>query len=279
MRPGIFAKTFADGSLEASLDAVAASGMRAIQFNLALTGGPSLPDDVPPGLAAWVRDVVAARGLEIVAVSGTCNLAHPSHDVRRHCLAALEALVAAAPTLGTRVVTLCTGTRDPEDMWRWHPDNATREAWADMLGSVGYVVQLAERHDVVVAFEPEPANVVADAGAGRRLLDEIASPHLKVVVDAANLVGPGELERQAEVLERAFESLGADLVLAHAKDVRADGAIVPAGQGELDYARYVALLRQAGYDGALVLHGLAPADVPASVAFLERHLAGVAEVA
>ena len=237
MRPGIFAKTFAGGSLEASLDAVAASGVRAMQFNLALTSGPSLPDDVPPGLAAWVRDSVRARGLEMVAVSGTCNLAHPSHDVRRHGLAALDALIAAAPALGTRVVTLCTGTRDPDDMWRWHPANATREAWADMLGSIGYVVELAERHDVTVAFEPESANVVADAHAGRRLLDEIDSPRLKVVIDAANLIRSDELDRQVKTLERAFGLLGDDLVLAHAKDVRADGKIVPAGQGELDYAR------------------------------------------
>jgi sugar phosphate isomerase/epimerase len=55
--------------------------------------------------------------------------------------------------------------------------------------------------------------------------------------------------------------------------------VVAAGRGGLDYARYVALLRAAGYDGPLVLHGLAPDEVPASVAFLERQLSGrLAEV-
>ena len=281
MRAGIFAKTFAGaGSLEAALDAVAASGVRAVQMNLALAGGPSLPDaPLAPELTRRVREAVAARGLETVAISGTFNMAHPDHEVRRHGLEALDRLIAAAPALGTRVVTLCTGSRDAEDMWRRHPDNATPAAWADMRACVADALRAAHEHDVVLAIEPEHGNVVADAAAARRLLDELATPHLKIVIDAANLILPDELSRQRETLDRAFELLGDALVLAHAKDVRDDGAIVPAGQGGLDYARYVALLRDAGYDGPLVLHGLAPADVPASVAFVERHLHGqLAEV-
>ncbi len=272
MRPGIFAKIFADGSLDASLDGVLASGVAAIQFNLALTGGPSLPDDVPPGLAARVRDSMRDRDLEMVAVSGTYNMAHPDPAVRRRGLQCLETVVAAAPTLGTRVVTLCTGTRDPDDMWRWHPDNATSEAWSDMLDAVHGAVQIAAKHSVILGVEPEHGNVVADAAAARRLLDHIHSPYVKIVFDGANLIRPGELHRQTETLERAFEVLGADLVLAHAKDLLPNGTIVPAGHGGLDYDLYLSLLAQANYRGAVVLHGLAPEDVPGSVAFLRSHL-------
>jgi sugar phosphate isomerase/epimerase len=272
MRPGIFAKTFANGALEGCLDRVAASGIDAIQFNLALTGGPSLPQGVSSGLAAWVRDCVHERGLEMAAVSGTCNMAHPDPDIRARSLRGLDAVIAAAPALGTRVVTLCTGSRDPQDMWSWHPDNATPEAWADMRRSVEEATRTAERHGVTLGVEPEHGNVVVDAAAARRLLDEVGSPHLKIVIDAANLIRPGELDRQAETLECAFELLSGDIVLAHAKDVLNDGTVVPAGRGGLDYARYVALLLQASYDAPLVLHGLGPADVPTSVAFLERYL-------
>lgn len=273
MRAGIFAKTFAGGSLEEALDAIAASGLRAIQFNLALTGGPSLPDaPLAPELTRRVRDAVAARGLETVAVSGTFNMAHPDHDVRGHGLDALARLIAAAPSLGTRVVTLCTGTRDLGDMWRRHPDNASPAAWADMRACVANALRVAEAHDVTLGVEPEHGNVVADAAAARRLLDELPSPHLRIVVDAANLILPGRLAQQRETLERAFELLGDRLVLAHAKDVLDDGTVVPAGRGGLDYEHYVSLLRQAGYDGALVLHGLTPDEVPASAAFLAGQL-------
>ena len=39
----------------------------------------------------------------------------------------LEVLAAACRWLDTRIITLCTGTRDPEDMWKWHPENVRRE--------------------------------------------------------------------------------------------------------------------------------------------------------
>jgi sugar phosphate isomerase/epimerase len=61
-------------------------------------------------------------------------------------------------------------------------------------------------------------------------------------------------------------------VLAHAKDVRHDGTVVGAGRGGLDYDLYVRLLRDAGYDGPLVLHGLAEEEVPQAAAFLRARL-------
>ena len=275
MRVGIFARTYARADLAGTLDAVAASGVGAMQFNLALTGaGASLPEVVPAELAASVRAAAAQRGLEIAAVSGTYNMAHPDAGVRERGGRRLAVLIGAARALGTSVVTLCTGTRDPEDMWRAHPANAGREAWSDMLASVAHAVAAAEAHGVTLAIEPEHGNVVSSAAAGRRLLDEIASPSLKVVLDAANLLRPEQLDDQRPVLAEAFELLGGELVLAHAKDLLRDGAVVAAGRGRLDYPLYLALLAEAGYDGALVLHGLGEDEVAGSVAFLRSALAG-----
>jgi sugar phosphate isomerase/epimerase len=271
MRLGIFAKTFPRPDLAGTLDAVSASGLRVMQFNMALTGGPSLPEAIAPGVAAAVRAQAAERGLEVAAVSGTYNMAHPDPAVREDGLRRLGALLAAAPSLGTRIVTLCTGTRDPDDMWRRHRDNQTPEAWRDMLASVEAALAVAEAHDVTLAFEPEHNNVVDSAVAGRRLLDELRSPRLRVVIDAANLLTGPDLAHQGEILREAFELLGDELALAHAKDVRRDGAIVAAGRGELDYGAYVELLEQTGRDVPLILHGLDEQEVPGSIAFLRRY--------
>lgn len=268
MRLGIFARTFARPTLEATLDAVAEHGLGAVQFNPLLLGGPSLPEAIPPAEAARVAAAHRARGLEIVAVSGTYNMAHPDPARRAEGARRLRALIAVAPALGTRIVTLCTGTRDPDDMWRAHPDNVGAAAWADMLESVGSAVAAAEAAGVIVVVEPEPGNVVRDAEAARSLLDRIGSPALRIVLDAANLLPPDRLPQQRRVLEEAFELLGGDLALAHAKDVRPDGAVVAAGCGSVDYPAYLGLLRSAGYAGPLVLHGLAESEVAASVAFL-----------
>ena len=64
-------------------------------------------------------------------------------------------------------------------------------------------VAIADRHEVTLAFEPEINNVVSSVMRARRLLDEIDSPWLKVVIDPANLLRPGDLGRLGEILEEA----------------------------------------------------------------------------
>ena len=129
---------------------------------------------------------------------------------------------------------------------------------------------MAERHGVVLGVEPEVSNVVDSAHKARRLLDELDSPALKIVMDGANLFHAGELAHMDAVLDEAFDLLGPDIVLAHAKDLSRDGEAgqEAAGTGVLDYDHYLALLCQAGYVGPVILHGLAEAQVDDAVAFL-----------
>jgi sugar phosphate isomerase/epimerase len=160
-------------------------------------------------------------------------------------------------------------------MWRRHPDNDTPAAWADLVAAMGEAVTIAGAYGVTLAFEPEVSNVIDSARKGRRLLDELASPHLKVVIDGANLFHAGELPRMQAILDEAFDLLGPDIVLAHAKDLSRDGEAgqEAAGQGVLDYDHYLSLLRGIGYNGPLILHGLAESQVDEAVAFLHAKLA------
>jgi sugar phosphate isomerase/epimerase len=277
VRLGIFAKTFACSSPEGVFDALARYDLRETQFNMSVAGLPPMPDEIAPSLADRVREAAAKRNVALVAISGTFNMIHPDAEVRRDGLRRLGVLAGACERLGTSTVTLCTGTRDPEDMWRRHPDNGTPEAWRDLLAAMQVALETAEGHGVTLAFEPETGNVVDSAEKGRRLLDEMRSPRLKVIMDAANLFDAEDparrLSRSEEILEEAFELLGGDLLLAHAKDVKVSGEVVAAGKGALDYALYLKHLSEAGYGGPLVMHGLAEEEVEGSLAFLRRKLA------
>jgi sugar phosphate isomerase/epimerase len=275
MQLGIFAKTFVRPTLVQTLDAILDHGLQVTQFNLACAGLPSLPAELDPALVSRIRWDFAVRNLTMAAVSGTYNMIHPDRSQRQEGLRRLAVLAGASRALGTPVITLCTGTRDPDNMWRGHPDNASPAAWRDLLDALEAAIAIAEEHDVTLGFEPEPANVIDSASRGRRLLDELRSPSLKVVLDAANLFRPGDLPRMAQVLDEAFALLGPDIVLAHAKDLTRGGKAgeVAAGRGYLDYDRYLALLHGAGYSGPLILHGLAESEVSGSVAFLRGKLA------
>src|SRR5215217_2020108 len=273
VRLGIFAKTFARSSPEGVFDALASHDLRETQFNMSVAGLPSMPDEIDPALADRMREAAAKRNITVAAVSGTFNMAHPDEEVRRNGLRRLGVIAGACQRLGTSVITLCTGTRDRKSMWRRHPGNGTPEAWRDMLATMQEALTTAEEGGITLAFEPEINNVVASAAKGRRLLDEMRSPRLKVIMDAANLF---DAEDPARRLSRSEELLGGDLVLAHAKDVRRSGEVVAAGKGYLDYDLYLRHLSEAGYDGPLVLHGLTEEEVAGSLAFLREKLVGAA---
>ena len=93
MQLGIFAKTFSRPSLGETLDAVAAHDIAAIQFNMAVAGGPSLPAEIRPAVCVEVRRAVDARGLAMSALSGTYNMAHPDPEVRADGQARLATLI------------------------------------------------------------------------------------------------------------------------------------------------------------------------------------------
>ena len=267
--------TFTSGTLEARLDAAKACGLACVQMSMDCAGLPAMPDEMPAGLPARIRREVAARGMAVASLQGTFNMCHPDAEHRRTGLRRLRLLAEACPQMGTSVIHLCTGTRDPNNMWRRHPDNDAPESWRDMAACVREATDIARQAKVVLAFEPEVSNVVDSARKARRLLDEIGSPHLKVTIDPANIFHAGELPRMREMLDEAFALLGKDIVLAHAKDLDHDGEAghKAAGQGVLDYDRYLGLLRSYHCKGPLLLHGLSAAQVPGCMAFLRAKLA------
>jgi sugar phosphate isomerase/epimerase len=274
MQLGIFAKTFSRPTLSGILDAVQSHSLNCVQFNFTCVGLPTLPEWIDAGLVHQIRCELQTHKIAMAAVSGTFNLIHPDIQVRQDGLRRLKLMIATCRQLGTSIITLCTGTRDPENMWRSHPDNNSPKAWRDLLTSLSEVLSVAEASDVRLAFEPEIGNVLNSAQKGRRLLDEIKSSHLKVVMDGANLVQSGGLQRMNDTLTEAFALLGDDIAIAHAKDLDREGEMgnVPAGKGLLDYDHYLSLLRTAGFEDSLILHGLDEKDVAESVGFLRERL-------
>ena len=275
MQIGIFTRIFVRPTLEEVLDAVVAHGLANVQFNMLCAGVAEMPAEIEATLSARIRREMSARNIEMGAISGTFNIIDPDLAKRQAGFRRLKVLAATCEQLGTSIITFCTGTRNPDYLWRAHPDNASPEAWQDMLVAMGEAVQIAEEHEVTLAFEPEVSNVVDSAQKARRLLDEIQSPHLKVTIDGANLFHQGELPRMREILDKAFDLLGADIVFAHAKDLSRDGEAghEAAGTGLLDYDHYISLLRAIGFAGPLVLHSLTEVQAPDCVRFLREKLA------
>jgi sugar phosphate isomerase/epimerase len=268
MQIGIFAKTFDTIGANPTLAAAAQAGYSTVQFNMACLGLPSMPDKIEPGVAEGVAAASRATHVSVAAVSGTYNMNHPDKAVRARGLARLEVLAAACKSLGTRLVTLCTGTRDAQDQWRWHPANAQPDAWRDLVAEMEAAVAIADRHDIELGIEPELANVVSDARRARRLLDEMASPRLRIVLDPANLFEIADGAERRSLIEDAVALLSKDIAIAHAKDRTATGEFTTAGKGVIDFTHFIRCLQDAGFDGPLITHGLAAEDAASVATFL-----------
>jgi sugar phosphate isomerase/epimerase len=272
MRLGIFARTFPGTDPASVLASAAAAGYSCTQYNMACSGLPSMPDSINPRQATRVAEASAGTGVAIVAVSGTYNMIHPDPRTRADGHRRLEVLATRCAELSTALITLCTGTRDPVDQWRRHPDNDTEAAWHDLLTAMEAAISIADRHNVDLGIEPELGNVVNSATKARRLIDTMTSRRLKVVIDPANLFEVATLEQQRDLVSSAIDLLADRIVLAHAKDRTRDGRFTTAGKGVLDYVHYIERLRSAGFAGSMVTHGLSAHEAGDVVAFLSERL-------
>ncbi len=275
MRLGIFAKTFAGSDPGVVLAASKAAGFAAVQYNMACSGLAAMPDALSAGDVAAVASASRASGVAIAAVSGTYNMIHPDPAVRAKGLARLEVLLRHAAAMGTGMVTLCTGTRDGEDQWRHHPDNASAAAWRDLLDEMGKACALAEPLGIKLGIEPELANVVDTAPRARALIDTLQSPALAIVLDPANLFEVATLADQWDLLSRSVDLLADRIAMAHAKDRDAAGGFATAGKGVVDFPHFLGRLKAAGFDGDLVTHGLAAEEAAGVARYLSGVLAGL----
>ena len=275
MRLGIFAKTFPGSEPGTVMAAARAAGYGVVQYNMACSGLPAMPETIPDGIAEAVRTAALDQALDVAAISATYNMIHPDPAQRWRGHDSLEVIAGAAQRMGTRLLTLCTGTRDPDDQWRGHPDNASPEAWRDLAASLETALDIAERCDVDLGIEPELANVIDSAAKARAIIDEMASSRLKIILDPANLFEVASLAEQQRLVSEAIDLLADRIVMAHAKDRDAAGGFTTAGKGVLDYGHYLAGLARIGFDGPLVTHGLAAGEAAEVAAFLEEKLAGI----
>lgn len=270
MRLGIFAKTFTGTDPLTVLQAAKGAGYACVQYNMACSGLSAMPDALTDAQARAVAEASRTTGVAIAAVSGTYNMIHPDPAVRATGLRRIGVLIDHAATMGTRMVTLCTGTRDSEDQWRHHPDNASPEAWNDLIVEMAEACALAEPKGVKLGIEPELANVIDGAAKARRLIDSLQSPALAIVLDPANLFEVAPLAQQRDILSHAVDLLADRIAMAHAKDRDPAGGFVAAGAGVVDFPHFLGRLRSTGFDGDLVTHGLTAEEAPGVAAFLAR---------
>lgn len=249
-----------------------ARGFEAVQFafsSIAETcftpnGQIEIPAVIPDAAIRAVMENAEAYDIPVGVINGTFNMAHPDASVREEGIRRFAILCRAAEQLGAEYISLCSGTRNPDNLWAPHPDNDTEEAWADMLDTVSRCTKIAEQYGIILAVESEASNIISTPERARRLMDTVGSPNLKMILDCANLFHAGTAYPQnvRATLDHAFALYGHDIVLAHGKDIcEGDGiSFCGTGRGIVDFGYTAGLLDAHGFSGNMFLHGIYDED-------------------
>jgi len=268
---GVRAHDFGKPPLEQLAAEVAAHGLCCVQF-APPKSIPGLDDDagrLSPGLALHARDTLAARGVHIAVLGCYINLADPDEASRRHHLARFKAYLRLARDFGCSLVGTETGSLHSD--FSFHPENHDEAAFQRVLAGVRELVQEAERFGSTVAIEAVVRHVVHEPKRLRRLLDEIGSPNLQVILDPVNLLDAGNVHRQDEIIEEAFALLADRIAVLHAKDcVLGDSVLtsVPAGQGQLNTPLLFRLAKRHKPGIDVLLEDTQPATLQQTVDFV-----------
>lgn len=271
MQLGIFAKTFAGNDPLTVLEACKAAGYEVTQYNLACSKLPSMPIDLDNEtlVISEIAKAVEKTGIKIAGLSGTYNMAHPNAAVRERGLQSLDTILRLAAALNIPVVTLCTGSRHLADQWAWHSENTDPSAWVDMSFEMSRALDLAEGYGVNLGIEPEQANIVRTAKDATKLIKEMKSKRLKIVLDPANLFEKSDVDTARNIVAESVEISAEHLGMIHAKDRNSDGSFATAGHGIVDFQDFLTRVQATGFNGPLITHGLDASEAKSVAGFLK----------
>ena len=133
------------------------------------------------------------------------------------------------------------------------------------------VVREAEETGAVLAVEPVWSHIVSTPERAQRMLEEVDSEHLRIILDAVNLIGPDAENRADEVIEDAIRRLGDRVSILHMKDYRVRNGVredSACGTGKMHYERLLRFAKDR--DLPMTMENTVPENAEASRLYLEK---------
>ena len=204
---------YGKGTPEELFGRVAADGFAAVQlaYKKCVPGVKSYAD-VTPQLVADTVEAGRKHHIQVAVLGTYVELALDDEERRLRNVADFISQLAVCKALGAG----CIGTETTN--MALQPAGTSRERAQYLLcKSLEAILPEAERLGVNVGIEPVSYHSMNTPEATRRILDTMASPALKVIFDAGNLLTADAVQNQAQLWERVGSLLGDRLVAVHFK--------------------------------------------------------------
>lgn len=172
--------------------------------------------DVTPALVEDTRKAVEQTGVRIAVYGTYVELSYTDEDKRRAEAAKVIGQVGNAKQLGAG----CMGSETTA--MAKQPGVTRKEALEALLRSLGEIMPVCEEAGVLFGVECVHHHAMNTPEATKMVLDTIASPNLRIIFDAANLISPEDQHRQEAMWDRAMTLWGDKIAAVHIKGVTFD---------------------------------------------------------
>lgn len=244
MKIGIVTLTFQNRTTEEAAQRIADNGFEHVQLFLCHTdanhwryNGRADVSRVKGGEAQRIIESYRKRDIEVTALGVYTNPIEPDIQEWERNLDYFGEMMRIAREMGIKVLITEGGhihRNGKEDLGA----TMSEAAWDRIVQFARRLVEKADEHDVVVAFEPYFLTQLSSAKRARDFIEIVGSERIRIMLDPANLLANNSLDEM-------FSQLAPFIVGIHAKD-RKIGVHrgVQAGEGDLDYARFVQLCKE-----------------------------------
>jgi len=276
---GARAHDVADGVSPSELAAQAAAlGVPRLQLAL-MKSNPEVAKKLSIGLGEQFRVAFAEHGVSIAIFSCYQNLIHPDPEQREIILSTFGDYLRHASAFGARMVVSETGSVLPG--LGFSTENHQPPAYADIVDSVIKLCDIAAHHGTLVGIEPGLNHPIYNLETTKRLIQDVASPNLAIVLDPFNLLRTEAAGGDAEtdpanylsLIEKAFNEFGAVIEAVQIKDCVIDQTgttpngikSVPVGTGILPIKEAVEFINNQKPGIDIILEDTPAIHIPAAL--------------
>lgn len=278
MRIGIRAHDVAYAPLDELIPNIHKQGFHCMHIALTKSIKEFKPgvETMTPGLAMYIKELCAENKVDVAVLGCYLNLCNPNPEKHKEIVEKYKANIRFASILGCGVVGTETGAVNEE--YKYEPANHSDEALQCFIDNLRPIVKYAEQFGVIVAIEPVWKHIVNTVERARKVLDAIDSPNLQIIFDPVNLLYVGNIDKQDEIIEKAFDLLLKDIAVVHCKDYVVEGdelKSIAAGTGGLNYPLLLKKIKEYKPYVHCTLENTVPENAVATREFMEKLYAEV----
>ena len=273
MRIGIRAHDVAYAPIDQLIPNIHAQGFHCMHIALSKSIKEFKPEieTMTPGLAMHMKELCRKNDVDVAVLGCYLNLCNPDPEQHAKIVEKYKAHIRFASILGCGVVGTETGAVNVE--YKYEPANHSDEALQLFIDNVRPIVKYAENFGVIFAIEPVYKHIVCNVERARKVLDAIDSPNLQIILDPVNLLSVDNYKDQDAIIKQAFELLGDDIAVIHAKDyVEENGDLksIAAGTGGMNYPYLIKMIKEHKPYVHVTLENTVPENAVATREFMEK---------